>query len=78
MGIIELFRSYKPFYVRNLKIAIPAVLSQLGQAVVILADSMMVGRLGTDELAAVSFAGAIVLVGFLFALGITFGATPLT
>lgn len=77
MGIIELFRSYKPFYVRNLKIAIPAVLSQLGQAVVILADSMMVGRLGTDELAAVSFAGAIVLVGFLFALGITFGATPL-
>ncbi|MCQ2218179.1 MAG: MATE family efflux transporter [Paludibacteraceae bacterium] len=77
MGVVEGFQSYKPFYIRNLKIAIPAVLSQLGQGVVMIADSMMVGVLGTNELAAASFAGAIVIVGFLFVLGVTFGATPL-
>lgn len=77
MGVVEKICSYRPFYVRNLKIAIPAMLSQLGQGIVMLADSMMVGMLGTNELAAASFANAIVMIGFLFVLGVTFGATPM-
>lgn len=77
MSIAEAIGSYKPFYIRNLKIAVPAILSQLGQGIVMLADSIMVGSLGTNELAAVSFAGAIVVVGYLFVLGVTFGSTPL-
>lgn len=77
MGFTETFNSYKPFYKRNLAIAIPAILSQLGQGVVMLADSVMVGNLGTNELAAASFAGAVIIVGYLFALGVSFGATPL-
>lgn len=70
-------RGYVPFYKRNLKLAYPVMLSQLGQVVVMLADSMMVGRLGKEELAAVSFANAIVMIGMLFALGVSFGSTPL-
>ena len=52
------------------------MLSQLGQAMVMLADTMMVGRIGTNELAAVSFANAVFLVGFVLAQGIAFGSTP--
>lgn len=70
-------KTYIPFYKRNLAIAVPVMLSQLGQVVVQFADTMMVGRLGTDELAAVSFAGAIFNVGLLFCMGSAMGLTPL-
>ncbi|MGL4293767.1 MAG: MATE family efflux transporter [Bacteroidales bacterium] len=70
-------RTYVPFYKRNLAIAIPVMLSQIGQVVVQMADTMMVGRLGADELASVSFAGAIFNVGLLFCMGSAMGLTPL-
>lgn len=70
-------KTYIPFYKRNLAVAIPVMLSQIGQVVVQFADTMMVGRLGTDELAAVSFAGAIFNVGLLFCMGSAMGLTPL-
>lgn len=71
------FRSYLPYYKRNLQIAGPIMLSQLGGAVTQLADNIMVGRLGTVELAAASFANAIFSVGFLLAFGISMAITPL-
>ena len=71
------FREYVPFYKRNLKIALPIMLSQLGGAIVGLADSIMVGHLGTPELAAVSFANAVFMPGFVFVTGISLGSTPL-
>lgn len=70
-------KSYVPFYKRNLAIAIPVMLSQIGQVVVQMADTMMVGRLGADELASVSYAGAIFNVGLLFCMGSAMGLTPL-
>lgn len=70
-------KSYIPFYKRNLAVAIPVMLSQIGQVVVQMADTMMVGRLGADELASVSFAGAIFNVGLLFCMGSAMGLTPL-
>ena len=57
-------KEYIPFYKRNLKIALPIVFSQLGGAVVQLVDTFMVGRLGTVELAAVSFASAVFAIGY--------------
>ena len=53
------------------------MLAQLGQASVQLADTLMVGNLGTTELAAAAFGGAAFFVGFAFSLGLTFGSTPL-
>ncbi len=76
-SIIEYFQSYMPFYRRNLKIAIPVMLAQLGQGTVQLADTIMVGHLGTIDLAAASFGGAVFFIGFACSLGLSFGSTPL-
>lgn len=70
-------REYIPFYKRNLALALPIVLSQLGQVSVSLVDNMMVGHVGTTELAAAAFANSIFMVGMVFGMGLTFGLTPL-
>lgn len=44
--------------------------------VVQFADNIMVGHLGTEELAGVSFAGNIMLIGFVFFICFSHGATP--
>lgn len=61
------FRGYIPFYKRNLKFAILVMLTQAGQITVQLADNIMVGHLGTAELAGVSFANSIIVLGPVFA-----------
>lgn len=71
------FKAYIPFYRRNLKVAIPIMLSQAGQVLVMQIDNMMVGRVGTTELAAASFANSVFIVGLVFGMGFTFGLTPL-
>jgi multidrug resistance protein, MATE family len=68
---------YIPVYRKNLNLAVPAIFSQIGQVTVNLADNIMVGHLGTTELAAASFAINVFHVGMIFALGITMGITPL-
>ncbi|HEY3371804.1 MAG TPA: MATE family efflux transporter [Prolixibacteraceae bacterium] len=57
--------------------AVPVIFSQIGQVTVNLVDNMMVGHVGTTELAAASFAINVFHVGMLFGLGITLGITPL-
>jgi MATE family multidrug resistance protein len=69
---------YIPFYRRNLHLALPVVISQIGQVSVSLIDNMMVGHVGTTELAASAFANNVFMVGMFFGMGITFGLTPLT
>ena len=71
-------KDYTPFYKRNLHLAFPVVLSQIGQVTVSLADNIMVGHVGTPELAASSFANNVFMIGMFFGMGITFGTTPLT
>lgn len=70
-------KKYFPFYSRNLKIAIPIILSSMGTTFVQIIDTLMVGRLGTIELAAVSFSSAIFFLGSLFASGLLMGGTPI-
>ncbi len=64
-------------YVSLLKLALPVVLSQVGQVVVQLCDNMMVGQLGALPLAAVSFGGTVFFIVFSLAIGITLGLTPI-
>ncbi|WP_319502632.1 MATE family efflux transporter [uncultured Draconibacterium sp.] len=71
------FQDYIPFYRRNLTLALPIVLSQIGQVTVSLADNMMVGHVGTTELAAASFANSVFMIGMVFGMGVTMGLTPL-
>jgi MATE family multidrug resistance protein len=68
---------YFPYYAQLLKLAIPLVLTQAGQIAVQLIDSAMVGRFGTAELAAASFANNIYIVIMLLGLGVFMGVTPL-
>jgi len=58
-------------------LALPVVISQIGQVSVSLIDNMMVGHVGTTELAAASFANSVFMIGMFFGMGITFGITPL-
>lgn len=66
-----------PYYKRNLKLAYPVMLAQLGQVTVSMADTIMVGRVGTTELAASAFANSIFIIIFIFSLGFSLGITPL-
>ncbi|MDR0364796.1 MAG: MATE family efflux transporter [Bacteroidales bacterium] len=70
-------KEYIPYYKRNLKVAIPVVISHAGQTTVMLADNIMVGHLGAMELAAISFIGVVYMVGMIFGMGFTLGLTPL-
>ena len=58
-------------------LALPIILSQVGQVTVGLVDTMMIGHVGTTELAAASFANNVIIFGMLFGMGITIGITPL-
>ena len=71
------FRTYLPYYKRNLKVSFPVMLSQFGAAMVGLADSIMVGHYGTTDLAAVSFSNALFFTVMVFAMGAVLGITPL-
>ena len=57
--------------------AFPVVLSQMGQVSVSLVDNMMVGHVGTTELAAAAFANSVFMIGMVFGMGVTMGLTPL-
>jgi MATE family multidrug resistance protein len=71
-----LLKKFLPYYKRNLALAFPIILSQLGQVTVSLTDTLMVGWLGTVELAAAAFANSIYILIFIFGLGFSLGQTP--
>ena len=70
------FQAYLPYYRRNLRLAFPAMLTQLGAALVGLFDSIMVGHYGTTDLAVVSFSNAIFFTVMVFAMGALMSVTP--
>ncbi|WP_420583084.1 MATE family efflux transporter [Reichenbachiella sp.] len=67
----------KEHFRTNITLAYPVMLSQMGHILVAVADSMMVGRLGTVPLASVSLANSVFSVIMLFGLGVSYGMTPL-
>ncbi|MBE9040074.1 MATE family efflux transporter [Oscillatoriales cyanobacterium LEGE 11467] len=64
-------------YKNIILLAYPVCLSQLGTVLVSIADSAMVGQIGTVELAASSLANSVFFIFITFVTGITFGITPL-
>ncbi len=67
----------KEHFNKNITLAYPVVIGQLGHIMVSVADSMMVGRVGVVPLAAATFAGAIYTVLLLFGIGVSYAMTPL-
>ncbi|MDE6682000.1 MAG: MATE family efflux transporter, partial [Muribaculaceae bacterium] len=63
---------------RNLvKLGLPVLVTQLGIIVVNFADTMMVGRYGTDQLAASAFVNSLFVVLTVMQIGFASGLTPL-
>lgn len=71
------FMSNTGYYKQNLTLAIPIMLSSLGQSLVQMVDTIMVGRLGTESLAAISFAGSLTMNALVICMGIAMALTPL-
>jgi multidrug resistance protein, MATE family len=71
------FTEFKENYFKTTSLAVPVMLSQLGQVLVGVADSMMVGRLGAEPLAAASLANSIFFVALMFGIGVSMAITPL-
>lgn len=68
---------YKDDFRANMKLAFPIMAGQLGQTLVNLVDNLMVGKLGANALAAVSFANALFAIFFVVGMGISFALPPL-
>jgi len=72
-----LFQNYTKEFRYNLKLASPVILGMLGHTFVQLADNIMVGQLGTAELAAVSLGNSFVFIGMSLGIGFSTAITPL-
>ena len=66
----------KEFYY-NLKLAYPVILGMLGHTLVAFVDNVMVGQLGTAELAAVSLANSFMFIAMSLGIGFSTAITPL-
>ena len=69
--------NYKDHFKKNIALALPVMLSQMGQVSVGVADSLMVGRVGVEPLAASSLANSIFYFIFMFGVGVSYAITPL-
>lgn len=70
-------QQYKEHFRKNFLLAYPVMLSQLGHILVGVADSVMVGTLGAEPLAAVSLGNSIFSVAMMFGIGISLAISPL-
>src|SRR5690606_20589384 len=68
---------YSKEFTYNLKLAFPVILGMLGHTFVAFADNIMVGQLGTTELAAVSLGNSFVFVAMSLGIGFSTAITPL-
>lgn len=68
---------YKNHFKKNINLAVPVMLSQLGHVMVGVADSIMVGQLGTVPLAAASLGNSIFAIILMFGIGMSLSITPL-
>ncbi|MCG8308036.1 MAG: MATE family efflux transporter [Cytophagales bacterium] len=69
---------FKKHFRKNLSLAYPVMLSHLGQMTVIVADNMMVGRLGKEPLAGASFGNSIFVIFLVMGIGMSYAITPQT
>lgn len=70
-------KQYTKEFKYNLKLAFPVILGLLGHTFVGFADNIMVGQLGTAQLAAVSLGNSFVFIAMSFGIGFSTAITPL-
>jgi len=72
-----LFQQYTKEFSYNIKLSVPVIMGMLGHTFVQLADNIMVGQLGTAELAAVSLGNSFVFIAMSLGIGFSTAITPL-
>lgn len=72
-----MFKSYTKEFRYNIRLASPVILGMLGHTFVAFADNVMVGQLGTAELAAVSLGNSFVFIAMSLGIGFSTAITPL-
>jgi MATE family multidrug resistance protein len=72
-----LLQDYTKEFKYNIKLSVPVILGLLGHTLVQLADNIMVGQLGTAELAAVSLGNSFVFIAMSLGIGFSTAITPL-
>jgi MATE family multidrug resistance protein len=72
-----LLSKYTKEFRYNIKLSVPVILGMLGHSFVQFADNIMVGQLGTAELAAVSLGNSFVFIAMSLGIGFSTAITPL-
>ena len=70
-------KCYTQEFQYNIKLAIPVIIGLIGHTLVQLIDNVMVGQLGTAELAAVSLGNSFVFIAMSLGIGFSTAITPL-
>ena len=71
------FKAYTSEFRYNLKLAYPVMLGMIGHTLVGFVDNIMVGQLGTAELAAVSLGNSFIFIAMALGIGFSTAITPL-
>lgn len=69
--------TYTKEFSYNLKLAYPVILGMLGHTLIGIVDKLMVGRLGSAELAAVSLGNSFIFVAVSIGIGFSTAITPI-
>lgn len=72
-----MFAQYTREFGYNIRLAAPVILGMLGHTLVALVDNIMVGQLGSAELAAVSLGNSFMFVAMSLGIGFSTAITPL-
>lgn len=75
--ILTKFSTYTREFKYNIKLAYPVMIGMLGHTFVQFVDNIMVGQLGTAELAAISLGNSFVFIGMSIGIGFSQAITPL-
>lgn len=73
----KLLHKYTKEFPKNMKLAFPVMIGQVGQILVGLVDNIMVGKLGAASLAAVSLSNAVFAIAISLSIGFSLSITPL-
>jgi MATE family multidrug resistance protein len=77
VNILNRFSVYSREFKYNLKLAYPVMIGMLGHTFVQFIDNVMVGQLGTAELAAISLGNSFVFIAMSIGIGFSQAITPL-
>ncbi len=71
------FSQYTKEFSYNFKLAYPVILGMLGHTLIGIVDNLMVGNLGSTELAAVSLGNSFIFIGMSLGIGFSTAITPI-